>query len=75
MKSIEITTKRLQLRPLESQYLQTVNDYAMDYENTKYMCRMPNEDIEETVNFLKGVDAEWKKEKPAFYEFAMISAQ
>lgn len=72
MKSIEIITKRLQLKPLGSQYLQTVNDYAMDYENTKFMCHLPNEDIEETVNFLKGVDAEWKKEKPAFYEFAMI---
>ena len=72
MKSIEITTERLQLQPLGSEYLESVNDYAMDYENTKYMCRMPNERIEETANFLQNVDVEWAKEKPEFYEFAIL---
>ncbi len=72
MKNIEIITERLCLKPLGSEYLQTVNAYAMDYENTKYMCRLPNEDAEETVNFLANVDAEWAKEQPAFYEFAIL---
>ena len=72
MKSIEITTERLQLKPLGSQYLQTVNNYAMDYENTKYMNCLPNETTEETINFLKGVDEEWAKERPESYEFAII---
>ena len=65
MKSIEIKTERLLLKPLGSEYLVTVNAYAMDYENTKYMCRLPNESEEETVTFLAGVDAEWAKEEPA----------
>lgn len=72
MKSIEIETERLLLKPLRSEYLVTVNAYAMDYENTKYMCRLPNESEEETVTFLAGVDAEWAKEEPAFYEFAIL---
>lgn len=44
----------------------------MDYENTKYMCYLPNKNIEETINFLKDVDAEWSKEKPEYYEFAIL---
>lgn len=72
MKSIEIKTERLTLKPLGSEYLDTVNVYAMDYENSKYMCRLPNESVEETVAFLAGVDAEWAKEEPAFYEFAIL---
>lgn len=72
MKSIEIYTKRLLLKPLGSEYLQTVNDYSMDYENTKYMCRLPNENTEETLCFLTNVDSEWAKEKPAYYEFAIL---
>ncbi|MCM1231131.1 MAG: GNAT family N-acetyltransferase [Muribaculum sp.] len=72
MKAIEIMTERLTLKPLGSEYLETVSAYAMDYENTKYMCHLPNEKIEETVNFLADIDAEWAKEQPAFYEFAML---
>ena len=72
MKSIEIKTERLTLKPLGSVYLETVNAYAMNYENSKYMCRLPNESVEETVTFLAGVDAEWAKEEPAFYEFAIL---
>lgn len=72
MKSIEIITRRLCLKPLGSEYFQTVNDYAMDYENTKYMCHLPHQNIEETINFLKNADAEWLKEKPEYYEFAIL---
>lgn len=72
MKKIEIETERLLLKPLGSEYLETVNAYATDYENTKYMIHLPNENREETAAFLAGVDAEWAKEKPEFYEFAML---
>lgn len=72
MKSIEIFTKRLRLKPLGSEYLQTVNDYAMDYENTKYMCRLPNKTTEETARFLKNAEAEWAKKEPEYYEFAIL---
>lgn len=72
MKRIEITTNRLLLKPLGSEYLQTVNEYATDYENTKYMCFLPNENEAETAEFLKKVDLEWKKENPEYYEFAIL---
>ncbi len=72
MKRIQIVTKRLLLEPLGSEYLQTVNDYAMDYENTKYMCHLPNNTKAETKEFLSNVDSEWKKEKPEYYEFAIL---
>ena len=72
MKNIEIFTKRLLLKPLGSEYLQTVIDYAMDSENIRYMVHLPNESIDETVSFLKSVDMEWEKENPEFYEFAIL---
>ncbi len=72
MKNIEITTKRLQLEPLGMKYFQTVNEYALDQENTKYMCMLPNDNEEETADFLRNVDLEWQKEKPGFYEFAVL---
>lgn len=72
MKNIKITIERLCLKPLGSKYLETVNAYAMDYENAKYMCRLPNEDVEENVKFLADVEAEWAKENPEYFEFAML---
>ena len=72
MKKFEIMTERLLLKPLGSEYLQTVKEYSLDYENTRYMCFLPNESEEETADFLRGVDAEWNKERPGFYEFAIF---
>ena len=72
MNYFEINTERLILKPLGKNFLKSVISYAMDYENTKYMCHLPNETTEETVNFLADVDAEWKKEKPESFEFAIL---
>ncbi len=72
MREIVIHTKRLQLVPLGMQYLQTVNEYATDLENTKYMCYLPNNDINETANFLRSVEEEWEKECLKSYEFAIL---
>lgn len=69
---IELKTRRLVLRPLGTECLQTVHAYASDLENTKYMMHLPNETIEETLEFLKSAEAEWKKEAPSFYEFAVL---
>ena len=69
---IELKTRRLVLRPLGPEYLQTVHAYASDLENTKYMMHLPNDTIEETLEFLKGAGAEWEKESPSFYEFAVL---
>lgn len=69
---IEINTKRLMLKPLGMKYLETVHEYAVDIENTKYMLYLPNETLEETMAFLQKTDTEWASDKPSFYEFAII---
>ena len=62
----ELKTKRLVLRPLGTEDLQTVHAYASDLENTKWMQNLPNETIEETLAFLKSAEAEWQREHPSF---------
>ena len=72
MNRIEIVTERLILKPLGTEHFQTAKEYSMDYENTKYMCRLPHETSEEVMEFLSCVDAEWKKENPEYFEFAIF---
>lgn len=72
MPPIEITTKRLQLKPHGTKYLSTTTEYALDAENTRFMCHLPNDTAEETANFLRNVDAEWQKLNPTFFEFAIL---
>ena len=67
-----ISTERMTLTALGTDFLETVNEYALDYENTKYMCHLPNKNSEETLAFLRNIESEWAKEKPEFYEFAML---
>ena len=69
---MELKTKRLTLCPLGMKFLSSTHEYASDIENTRYMVYLPNETVEETAEFLKGVDDEWQKEKPNFYEFAIL---
>lgn len=68
----EIETERLLLRPLSINDIKTVHEYASDIENTRFMMYLPNETVEETQNFLLGVTKEWEKERPSFYEFAIV---
>ena len=68
----EIKTERLVLKPLGKNCLNSTIRYAMDYENTKYMCYLPDETVEEAEEFLTNVENEWKKEEPQFLEFAVI---
>lgn len=69
---MEIRTPRLILRPLGTEYLASAHRYASDKENTKYMALLPNERLEETRRFLLSCEEEWKKEHPAYYEFAVL---
>lgn len=69
---MELKTKRLLLRPLGMQDVESVHEYASDLENTKYMMYLPNTTLEETIDFLQNVEKEWKKQQPDFYEFAII---
>ena len=72
MNGIRIVTERLVLVPLGVDYLDSVNEYALDYENTKYMCHLPKQDSDETLSYLQDVEAEWKKNPPGYYEFAVL---
>ncbi len=72
MSRFEIKTERLLLKPLGPEYLESTNEYAMDLETTKYMMYLPNDTIDETMMFLKNVEIEWSKEKPDFYEIAVV---
>ena len=70
--TLNLRTDRLLLRPLSVSDLPTVYEYASDPETTKYMFRLPNRNLEETRSFLEHVSAEWQKDEPSFYEFAII---
>lgn len=72
MDYLEISTERFVLKPLGKKYLTSTIQYAMDYENTKYMCRLPNETATETEAFLANAENEWKKKQPEFLEFAIL---
>lgn len=72
MDDFEISTEHLVLKPLGKKYLKSTILYAMDYENTKYMCHLPDETVKEVKDFLANVENEWKKEQPKFLEFAII---
>lgn len=68
----EIKTDRLLLRPLDISDFETVHAYASDIESTRYMIYLPHKTKEETYRFLVSATEEWKKEKPSFYEFAVV---
>ena len=36
------------------------------------MLFLPNDSIQDTIDYLKGAELEWAKEQPAFYEFAIV---
>jgi len=69
---IEIKTDRLILTPLGMKYLAEVNEYAMDIENTRYMMFLPNDSVEETIEFLESVDRDWASENQMNFELAIL---
>ena len=69
--NIILKTPRLILRPLSVADLSAVHRYAADPENARYMYFGQHQTEAETAAFLSGVQAEWQKDSPAFYEFAL----
>ena len=67
-----MTEEVISLEPLGLKHLETAHEYASDLENTRYMVHLPNETIEETRTFLEWKEAEWQKEVPESYEFAVL---
>lgn len=70
---MEIHTKRLVLCPLGPEFVNSAFEYSGSLENTKFMLDLPEESIEETAEFLQKAQAEWAKEAPDFYEFAILT--
>lgn len=68
----EIRTDRVTLRPLRASDLETYKAYAMDAENTRYMCFLPKLSESESREFLESAEAEWRKTAPGFCEYAVI---
>ena len=69
---VVINTERLTLVPHGTKYLDTTHEYAADIENTKYMMALPSDSLEATREFLESCEKEWEKEKPSFYELAIL---
>ncbi len=69
---ISLKTPRCILLPLDEKYLESVHAYAADPENTRFIQHLPNKTKAETLAFLNMVSNEWKKEKPEYYEFAIL---
>lgn len=72
LESLKNLSNIITLEPLGLKHLETVHEYASDLENARYMVHLPNETIEETRAFLERKEAEWQKEVPESYEFAVL---
>ena len=70
---MQIQTKRLVLRPIGVQDLETTHNYSADKDNTRFMAFLPSESKYETKQFLERCEKEWQKEQPCFYEFAVVA--
>lgn len=71
-KEMILTTERLKLVPLNTHFFESTKKYTTDHENTRFMVHMPKADDTEVMEFLKYCEDEWNKEKPSFFEFAVI---
>lgn len=69
---MRITTERLVLEPINMRHLEATHAYASDTENTRYMVRLPNENLLETAAFIQNAATEMKKRQPSVYEFAIL---
>jgi len=67
-----IKTQRLTLKPHGTKYLNSTHVYASDPESTVYMIHLPNSTIEETEQFLQGIEKEWTAHNQRVYEYAII---
>ena len=68
----ELTTERLVLRPMSTGYLYSVHEYASDKDTCKYMVFLPNESLEETIEFIRDAEKEFSKDVPSYYEMAVF---
>ena len=68
----ELSTERLILRPMCTEYLYSAHEYASDRETCKYMMFLPNDSLEETLGFIKDAENEMSEPEPEYYEMAVF---
>lgn len=69
---IEIKTDRLLIRSMTSKDVETTYAYQGDEELTKYMLYMPDESIEVTAEFIRGIEEEQNGNNPKRFEMIVL---
>ncbi|MBO4876858.1 MAG: GNAT family N-acetyltransferase [Ruminococcus sp.] len=67
-----IKTERLILEPISQKHFLSTHCFASDPANTRFMMYLPFADTEETQEFITEAAEEIKKEKPSYYEMAVM---
>ena len=68
----ELKTERLFIRPLCMKDLETTYRYQGDKELTRYMMFLPDESIEATKEFIKGIEEEQQGDSQRRFEFVIF---
>ena len=66
-----IVTERLVIRPIDVSDADEIHKYAGNKE-IDMMLFLPNDTIEQTVEFVRNAVREWSKEKPSVREYVML---
>ena len=68
----KISTDRLTIVPLQMEYAKSLHAYISDVENARMMLFLPHDSWEETVEFVRKAELEWRKPRPEYYEFIVL---
>ena len=68
---MKLKTPRLILRPLCIKDVETVFAYSSIPENTRYVM-WGSKTKSDVLSFLEGIEIEWQKAEPDYYEFAVV---
>lgn len=72
IKNFRLKTERLEIVPQSLEWLESTHAYASDRENMRFMIFLPSDSIEETAEFLRGAEAEWRSENPRDLECVIL---
>lgn len=70
--STVISTDRLTIVPLQMEYAKSLHTYISDVDNARMMLFLPHDSWEETVEFVRKAELEWRKPRPEYYEFIVL---
>lgn len=72
---IELRTERLLIRSMQMQDVESTYLYQGDKELTKYMLFLPDESLEATRDFIKGIEEEQSGPNPRRFEMVIFLGQ